>query len=273
MSNDATEGNEDVYQKYIRVFQKVLPIGLLWVMGETLNRLNAISETAVIYFIVGGFTTTIVWMLLEMASTNADSDVMMDLNDKQDTIDRTVQGKIYAGLQQIRFINEHVPDQGEMQQRMVINGIAAKALVSSVFQNHYSRKLGCSDTNLDYLKDKCHDVETAFSDSHHHFEYRKMVVNRLPEGVTFTDAIASYVNNLLLKVIIPALLDSCEKKIGFYESLLRRGSISRKLRREIKSWLSKNMGYVSVLTDLRTTSCVLLYSKIMREAGSNGTAT
>ena len=60
MPNHVIEGNEDVYQKYIRVFQKVLPIGLLWVMGETLNRLHAISETAVIYFIVGGFTSTIV---------------------------------------------------------------------------------------------------------------------------------------------------------------------------------------------------------------------
>ena len=140
MPNYTTEGNEDMYQKYIRVFQKVLPIGLLWVMGETLNRLHAISETAVIYFIVGGFATTIVWMLLEMASTNADSGVMMDLNDKQDTIDRTVQAKIYAGLLQIRFVNEHVPNQEEIQQRVVINGIAARALVPSVLQNHYSRK-------------------------------------------------------------------------------------------------------------------------------------
>ena len=236
-------------------------------MGETLNWLNAISETAVIYFIVGGFTTTIIWMLLEMASTNADSDVMMDLNDKQDTIDRTVQGKIYAGLQQIRFINEHVPNQEETQQRVVINGIAAKALVPSVLQNHYSRKLGCPNANLDYLREKYNEVDAAFSNNHHHLEYRQMVVNRLPEGVTFSDAIASYVNNLLLKIIIPALLDSCEKKIGFYESLLRRGSISQKLRREIKSWLAKNVGYVSALTELRTSSHVLMYSSIMRETG------
>jgi len=235
-------------------------------MGETLNRLHAISETAVIYFIVGGFATTIVWMLLEMASTNADSDVMMDLNDKQDTIDRTVQAKIYAGLQQIRFVNEHVPNHEEIQQRVVINGIAARALFPSVLQNHYSRKLGCPVTNMDFLQEKYNDVDNAFSNNRYHLEYRQLIINRLPEGVSFTDAVASYVNSLLLKIIIPALLDSCKKKIDYYESLLRRGSISRKLRKEIKSWQSKNRGYIAVLTDLRTSHHVLSYSEIVREA-------
>jgi hypothetical protein len=117
------------------------------------------------------------------------------------------------------------------------------------------------------LQEKCNDVESAFSNDRFHLEYRQLVVNRLPDGVTFADAIASYVNNFLLKIIIPALLDSCKKKIDYYESLLRRGSISRKLRKEIKSWQSKNMGYISILADLRNSSYVLLYSGIIREAG------
>jgi hypothetical protein len=84
------------------------------------------------------------------------------------------------------------------------------------------------------------------------------------------NAIASYVNNLLIKIIVPALLDSCKKKIEYYESLLRRGSISRKLRREIKSWRAKNEGYIAVLGDLRNSSYVLLYSAIIREAEKDG---
>ena len=262
MTNQFTE---DAYQKYFNVAQKALPIAVLWLMGDILNRIHAISEQAAIYFIICGFATTIVWMLLEMVSTNADSDVMMDLHDKLDAIDRSVQAQIYAGLQYIRFLNEFVEAPDEMQRRVVINGIASRALVPSVFQNHHCRELGNPSSNRDYLWEKCRLVMQAFSNDRYHLEYQQLVMNRLPKGVAFEAAVGSYVHSLLLEVIIPALITACDKKIAYYDSLLKRKSISRKLREEIKGWRAKNMGYIAAISELRMSSSLITSSMISRE--------
>ena len=67
------------------------------------------------------------------------------------------------------------------------------------------------------------------------------------------------------EVIIPALITACDKKIAYYDSLLKRKSISRKLREEIKGWRAKNMGYIAAISELRMSSSLITSSMISRE--------
>ncbi|MCL2711279.1 MAG: hypothetical protein FWE95_10400, partial [Planctomycetaceae bacterium] len=170
----------DFFHKYGKAAIQLSPVIILFAMSQALVWLKDIDPMIKIYFVVGGFGITALWMILDIFTDKSDLATFLDIQNHIEAIDRVAQQTIYDGLQDVKLIDdsELESNDGERVVRYVINSLAYRALTPSVYQNHHGKELVTGSVD-DYIERKKKLVCRMFSGAN--AGYKQLVSNRLLE--------------------------------------------------------------------------------------------
>jgi len=166
-----------------------------------------------------------------------DADLILDLHSQLDPIDQCCQNQIAEHSDMLELIPV---TRNSTIHTVFINQLANETLRLSAYANHHTREL-----ELDY----------------HSFCERKLSriqakLNRhlwlLKGDKPTNEKIIQFLERWLSHVVLPPVMEACQKKVNYYKSLLMRKNISEHLRINIASWKSKNEKYIKTLTSLIT---------------------
>jgi len=245
------------WQHYKEIIPKALPLFILYAVVEILKVASGLPESIVYHVMLFSTVIFVIYIIISVFCKD-DAQVLVDIFDTVDTIDRTVQAKIYEGLQTYKFIDEFVGDDLEMLARNKVNNIAIRALVPSVFQNHHCREIerlkGCKP----YINIKSEITAISFRRDRHRAGYIQLVMDKLPDGLVFDEAVNAYVCRLFTIVIGPTLIWACSEKINYYNRILsERKNISSRFRLDTLSKIEKNKKYIALIEDELGDSSIL----------------
>jgi len=138
---------------------------------------------------------------------------------------------------------------------LLINQLARETLKISAYSNHHAREL-----QTDYMLYCERKLGSIFAKLN---RYCWILESEVPESRT----IGRFVSRWLHYVVIPPVISACEKKISFYDGLLRRRNISEARREDITGWRKKNVEYIEnlrvIVDKLSGESGILDESKII----------
>ena len=227
--------------KYGKAAMQLSPVVILYVMSQTLVVLKDVDPVIKIYFVVGGFGITALWMILDIFTDKSDLATFLDIQNHIDTIDRVAQQTIYDGLQDAKLIDDsELESDNERVVRYVINSLAYRALTPSVYQNHHGKEL-VAGTVDHYIERKKKLVYRMFSGAN--AGYKQLVVNRLHGATSFEQAVDSMVCRWIRDDVVPAVRQACEQKIIHYNRLMARKDLSTMFKSKTQERIAKNMRY------------------------------
>ena len=265
----------DIFQKYGKAAIQLSPVLILFAMSQALVWLKDIDPMIKIYFIVGGFSITALWMILDIFTDKSDLATFLDIQNHIESIDRVAQQTIYDGLQDAKLIDdsELESDDNERVVRYVINSLAYRALTPSVYQNHHGKELVAGPVDL-YIERKKKLVFRMFSGAN--AGYKQLVVNRLHGATSFEQAVDSMVCRWIRDDVVPAVRQACEQKIIHYNRLIARKDLSYMFKSKTQERIAKNMRYIASMNELALRSDIAFRSRIILsvdavEAGNAGT--
>ena len=257
------------WDQYKEVVPKVLPLVFFYGIVEILKAAAHLPESLVYHVLLFGSVIFIVYFVVTVFS-KADNQIWKGATDMIDhTIDKTVQAKIYDGLQTYRFVDEFVEDEVDMLARARINDVAVRALVPTVYQNHHCREIKKMKGAANYLDAKSTLVVNAFKRDKSRVSCIQFVINKLPKGVTFEEAVNAYVYRLFHEVFGPTLRWACEEKIVYYKEILKRKDLSNGFREETRYRIKKNEEYILLLEELLGDSCLISKSAVAEQLDFN----
>lgn len=255
----------DIFQKYGKAVIQLSPVLILFAMSQALVLLKDVDPMIKIYFVVGGFGITALWMILDIFTDKSDFATFLDIQNHIDAIDRVAQQTIYDGLQDVKLIDDSELESNDNERvvRYVINSLAYRALTPSVYQNHHGKELVIGTVD-NYIERKKKLVCRMFSDTN--AGYRQLVINRLPGTATFEQAVDSMVCRWIRDDVVPAVRNACEQKIVYYNNLMTRRDLSYMFKSKTQERITKNMQYIAAMNELSLRSDIALRSRIIISA-------
>ena len=165
---------------------------------------------------------------------------------------------ILAHLDRVHFVEPFVPGEpiDTIRMRAMINEIAKSALIPSVYRDHHCREITSYDDPMQYIRTKRDLVVDAFN-LRHHEDYLQLVLNRLPAVITFEESVETYVANVFIDVVGPALIRCCETKIAYYDLMLHDGNMRRSIRDKAKHFKAKNEQYINCVQEICSHSMII----------------
>ena len=258
----------DFFQKYGRAAIQLSPVLILFAMSQALVWLKDIDPMIKIYFIVGGFGITALWMILDIFTDKSDFATFLDIQNHIDAIDRVAQQTIYDGLQDIKLIDDSELEGGDSEKVVlyVINSLVFRALTPSVYQNHHGKELVNSGSSDKYIERKKKLVHKMFSGAN--AGYKQLVANRCGGHVDFEQAVDSVVCRWIRDDVVPAVRNACEQKIVYYNILKARKDLSCMFKSKTQERIVKNMLYINALNGLSLRSDITFRSRIILPANA-----
>jgi len=258
----------DFFHKYGKAAIQLSPVLILFAMSQALVWLKDIDPMIKIYFIVGGFGITALWMILDIFTDKSDLATFLDVQNHIEAIDRVAQQTIYDGLQDIKLIDdsELEGDDSERVVLYVINSLVFRALTPSVYQNHHGKELVDSGSSDKYIERKKKLVQKMFSGAN--AGYKQLVANRLNGQANFDQAVDSAVCRWIRDDVVPAVRNACEQKIVYYNILKARKDLSCMFKSKTQERIVKNMLYINALNGLSLRSDIALRSRIILPANA-----
>ena len=219
---------------------------------------HEINAAVVLYLIGSSVLITVLWITLDNRINYREIDIAFDLHDHIEAMDRISTSEMIEGLNHIKFVEPYVPGEPPdyIQMRAMINEIARDALIPSVYRNHHCREITSYDDPVQYFKTKRDLVVDAFHLGHHE-DYMQLVLNRLPDTVTFEEAVDSYISILFVDVFGPSLIRCCETKIAYYELVMCDWSMSGAIRGKARYFKIKNEQYIERVRDICNHSTII----------------
>ena len=256
------EAQHDTWTKYGKLLNSSSPLVIVLLSSSVLTYIKDATIWHWLLFFITGIVLSIIQYLNEIRIQYSELDASRDLHDKLEPIDSKAQSQIYEGLLSMSLIDCTDPELDDVERlmRCRINDLAIYALTPSVYQNHHSRDIAEGGAD-DYLEKKKKIVMNKFAQ--HYAEFRKHVVKRLPKGMTFEQAVDSFICLWVKDEVVPAIKDSCKKKIDYYTKLITVSYISRKFKSDVMEWRKKNIDYISKLDVLENRSDIILRSTTM----------
>ena len=245
---------------------RVLPILILGVVVCLLFVRRDNNVDVICYLIVSSILITVVWIFFDSRKNYKEIDFTFDLHDHIESLDRNNARDIIEGLSRVKLVEPYFPGEptDTIRMRAMINEIARTALIPSIYQDHHFREIMSYDDPMQYVKTKRDLVVDAFNLGHHE-DYLQLVLNRLPANVTFEESVESYISNLFVDVIAPALIRCCETKIAYYELVLHDQDMCRSIREKAKQFKAKNEYYINYVRDICNYSAIICSAIKSRE--------
>jgi len=252
------------------VLAKTSPIAILFGVSLIIDSIGKIdNQSTVVYCLLAGTIITLVWLAIDQLWNKEDNFVLMELCNKGRDIDAEVQSAISDGLTSCRLLSEFVAgeDVETLQAHTIINSIAYKAFVPSIYKNHHCKDMAkCKDIKEHFDK-KSREILKVFNANSYHINFLNILKKQLPASVTVPTAIESYTYNVYYEIILPALLVACTDKINYYKSLIKRGTISRRLVALLNDRITRNEGYIEMIEQAIRSSTIVHKSAILSAHG------
>ena len=219
---------------------------------------HEISADAFFYLIVSSVVIAGLWILVDHLINNKEIDRAFELHDHVEHQDKIAANEIVEGLHRVKFVESFVPGEPTdfIQMRAMINEIAREALIPSIYCDHHCREIMDYEDPMQYIRTKRDLVVDVFNLGHHE-DYMQLVLNRLPISMSFEEAVESYISDLVVDVISPALIRCCETKIVYYQSVIRDWSMSRFIRGKAKHFKEKNKTYIRHIQEICNCSAII----------------
>ena len=248
---------------YGKAALQLSPAIIVFAMAHAIASLKDVDPVVKIYFVLGGFLITALWMILDRHKDKSDFTVNTDVQNQIEAIDRDMQEAIYDSLHDLRIIDDTCTDASDEEKivRCTINNLIFRGLISSIFQNHYGKEI--ADAGNNYVEKKKKRIYRLFSGSN--AGYKQLLTSRLPAGVTFEQAVDSVVSHWVLDHIIPAVLNACEEKINYYIDLIKRGDLSTTFKAKTQERIDKNRRYIAAAQELQQSS-LSMRSRVLSSA-------
>lgn len=237
--------------------QLSLPV-LMAIGAAALGGLKDVDAQHTFYFVLFGGFITLVWLIRDRLQDTADAAVHAELHDNLEPKDRLSQVAIMTGLYEIDLV--HCPENLDTETLLgthIVNTRFREALAPSVVQNHHAREM----LEGKHIKYRARKVDQVM----HKFTGRNVGYRHLAQGLLgdtpFEAAVEAAVLRWLRESVCPAVREAAAEKIPYYQGLLQRRSISKKLRKNVEGWCKKNEQYVEEVDNLLGTDA--LESKII----------
>jgi len=237
---------------------RALPILILGALACLLFVRHENNTDVVLFLFGSGILIAVLWTYFDSRTKHKEIDTAFDLHDHIEYLDRIAANEIIDGLNQVKFVEPYVPGEptDTIRMRAMINEIARAALIPSVYCDHHCREITSYDDPMQYIRTKRDLVVDAFNLAHHE-DYLQLVLNRLPATVSFEESVESFISNLFVDVVGPALIRCCETKIAYYELVLKDLTMSRSIREKAKHFKAKNEQYIHSLRNTCNYSTII----------------
>lgn len=190
----------------------------------------------VILFLLRGRLTGVSVSRAGIQFMTGDTDLILNLHQVLDPLDHDCKVRVAENTDGLE-LREVTPNC--TTNTILINQLACETLKMAAFTNHHAREL-CVN-HLAYCEKRLIKINSKL------LRHTVQLENDIPTGKD----VALFLQHWLLRIVLPPVMDTCRRKISYYESLLKRKNISDVLKFNIQEWKFKNETYLATLSDLK----------------------